>query len=76
MDSLVRKIDDLGRIVLPKELRKKFDMQEKDALSITPVADGILLKKYIPSCTFCGASENLKYLDEKAICSGCMDKLK
>jgi len=76
MDGIIRKIDDLGRIVLPKELRQIHDMQEKDPISITSTADGILLTKYTPVCTFCGNTENLKYHEDKAICQSCIEALK
>ena len=76
MDGIIRKIDDLGRIVLPKELRQEHDMKEKDPVSITSTADGILLVKYTPACTFCGITENLRYHEDKAICQNCIDSLK
>ena len=51
--GVVRRVDELGRIVLPAELRKSMDIQIKDALEIFTEGDRIILQKYEPSCVFC-----------------------
>ena len=51
--GIVRKVDELGRIVLPIELRRTLDIAEKDALEIFVEGDNIILHKYHPSCVFC-----------------------
>lgn len=76
MDGIIRKIDDLGRVVLPQELRQKYNIQEKDPVMISDTAYGILLTKHTPACVFCGNTENLKYREDKAICQSCIDALK
>lgn len=58
--GIVRKVDELGRIVLPIELRRTLDIAEKDALEIYVDDNTIILKKYEPCCTFCG--ERKRYL--------------
>lgn len=74
--GIVRKVDELGRIVIPKELRKVFDIKEKDALEIFTSNDAIVLKKYAPFCTFCGASDNLVKFSGKSVCTHCISNLK
>lgn len=74
--GIVRKVDELGRVVLPIELRRTLDIAEKDALEIY-VDDGtIILKKYEPSCIFCGASNDVITFKGKNICPKCLDELK
>ncbi|MCG8540536.1 MAG: AbrB/MazE/SpoVT family DNA-binding domain-containing protein [Clostridia bacterium] len=74
--GIVRKVDELGRIVIPKELRKTFNIGEKDALEIFVDGGKIILKKYEPACIFCGqAKDNLNYKG-KNICPGCVEELK
>ena len=74
--GIVRQIDMLGRIVLPIELRRLLDISEKDSVEIFTEGDSIVLKKFQPSCIFCGSSENLtKYMD-KNVCAACRSKLR
>ena len=54
--GIVRKVDELGRVVLPIELRRTLDIAEKDALEIYVDSDRIVLRKYEPACIFCGLS--------------------
>lgn len=69
--GIVRKVDELGRIVLPIELRRKFDIEEKDALEIYTEDDCIILKKYEPSCIFCGDAKDIFQFNGKNICHSC-----
>ena len=73
--GVVRKVDELGRIVLPKELRKVFDIKEKDSLEIYTDDNTIILKKYEPFCTFCGSSEDLISHRGKSICKKCASSI-
>ena len=72
----VRKIDELGRIVLPIEIRKILDIQEKDSLSIILEDDGIFIKKDEPHCIFCNSHTNLHTFLDKNICKDCVKKIK
>ena len=74
--GIVRKVDELGRIVLPIEVRRKFDIEEKDSLEIYTDNDCIVLKKYEPSCIFCGNSEEVFDFNGKILCSECAEKIK
>ena len=74
--GVVRKVDELGRIVLPKPLREIMDIQEKDPLEIFTDNNRIILQKYHPACEFCSNADNVVYFGEKRICRECIDKIK
>ncbi len=57
--GIVRKVDELGRIVIPKELRKTLDIAQKDSLEIFVNGDQVILKKYQPADIFTGSMEDL-----------------
>lgn len=73
--GIVRKVDELGRIVLPIELRRTLDIAEKDALEIYVDGTSIVLKKYQPSCVFCDSSKDVVNFREKNICAACIREL-
>ncbi len=74
--GIVRKVDELGRIVLPIELRRTLDIAEKDPLEIYVDDNKIILKKYEPSCVFCGKGKDVILFKGKNICSACLNELK
>ena len=74
--GVVRKIDELGRIVLPIEIRKTLDIQQKDALELFTDGNKIILQKYQPSCIFCDQVEDIVYFNGKRVCSHCIEKMK
>lgn len=74
--GIVRKIDPLGRIVLPMELRRTYDIMIGDGLEIYSDGDKIVLKKYRKSCIFCGNEHNLTKIKDKYICSDCVKEFK
>ena len=74
--GIVRKVDELGRIVLPIELRRTLDIAEKDALEIYTDGNTIILKKYEPACIFCENATDVKVYKGKNICSNCLNELK
>ena len=74
--GIVRKVDELGRVVLPIELRRTLDISEKDSLEIYVDANSIILKKYEPSCIFCGNAKDMLVFKGKNICPACMAELK
>ena len=73
--GIVRKVDELGRIVIPIELRNKLDIAIKDPIEIFVEGSSIILKKYEPNCIFCGNSKELSSYKDKLICSKCLAKL-
>lgn len=72
----VRKVDELGRIVLPVETRKRLGLEPKDPVEIFVEKDRIILKKYEPACIFCGDTNNIVTYKEKRICKSCLAELK
>ena len=73
--GVIRKVDELGRIVLPMEIRNTLDIGPKDKLEIFVEGEKIILKKYAPSCTFCGSTKNNIILNNKRVCKDCLAKL-
>lgn len=74
--GIVRQIDNLGRIVIPKELRKTLNIEPWDDIEIYTEDDMIVLSKYKKHCVFCGDAENIVIYKEKHICSSCLNELK
>lgn len=74
--GIVRKVDELGRVVIPIELRRTLGIGEKDALEIYVDGEKIILKKYEPACIFCGNAENVIHYNDKIVCSECINNLK
>lgn len=74
--GIVRKVDELGRIVLPIEMRRTLDIGEKDALEIYVEGSSVILKKYMPSCVFCDATKDITVFKGKNICPKCLKELK
>ena len=73
--GIVRRVDELGRVVIPIELRNKFGILEKDPIEIYVDGSSIILKKYEPNCIFCGNSKDLIEYNDKLICKKCLDKI-
>ena len=73
--GIVRKVDELGRIVLPIELRRTLDIAEKDSLEIYTDGTSIVLKKYQPSCVFCDESKDIRLFRDKNVCTKCIQQL-
>ena len=69
--GIVRKVDELGRVVLPIELRRTLGIDEKDALEIYVDSEKIILKKYEPACIFCGSAEDVQHFKGKNVCKEC-----
>ena len=74
--GIVRKVDELGRIVIPIETRRVLNIEIKDAVEIFTEDDMIILKKYDPSCVFCGESRDVSDYKGKKICSKCLGEMK
>ncbi len=72
--GIVRKVDNLGRIVIPKELRNTLDIDIKDALEIYTDSDKIILKKYSSACIFCGNADELINFKGKNVCRKCVEE--
>lgn len=74
--GIVRKVDELGRIVLPIELRRTLEIAERDPLEIYVEGSTIILKKYEPACIFCGDAKDVVNYKGRNICRTCLDEMK
>ena len=74
--GIVRKVDDLGRLVIPMEIRKSMNIETRDPIEIFVEEERIILKKYQPSCIFCENASDLLQFKGKLICPECLEKLK
>jgi len=73
--GIVRRVDELGRVVLPMELRNNFEITEKDPMEIYVEGNCIILKKYEIDCIFCGDTNKLTDYKDKMVCGKCLTKL-
>lgn len=74
--GIVRDIDQVGRVVIPKETRRSLGINEKDPLEIFVEDDKIILRKYEPACLFCGHEGEMVTYNNRRICRDCVDKIK
>ena len=74
--GVTRQIDELGRFVLPIEIRRAMDINVKDTLEIFTDDNRIILQKYQPACSFCSNADNIVLFAGKRICRSCLDELK
>ena len=74
--GIVRRIDNLGRINIPKELTKRFNIKDGDPMEVLVDEDKIILRKYKSRCTFCGSTDNIISYQNKIICSICINDIK
>lgn len=74
--GIYRKVDELGRIVVPIELRNKLGIEVKDSLEVFIDGSSIVLKKVESNCAFCGSTKKLINFNDKQICSKCLEKIK
>ena len=73
--GIVRRMDELGRVVIPIEIRNKFDIKEKDPVEIFVDGSTIVLKKYEPNCVFCANTKNLVEYNNRLVCNKCAKKI-
>lgn len=73
--GIVRKVDELGRVVIPIELRRTLNIAEKDPLEIYVDNDKIILKKYEPACIFCNSADEVQNFKGKLVCKNCIQAM-
>lgn len=74
--GIIRGLDNMGRVVIPKEIRKQLDMREGiDNFEIYMQDDCIVLKKHKPTCVFCNAEEDCIEFENQTVCKSCIEKL-
>ena len=74
--GIVRKVDELGRLVLPIEMRRTLGLNEKDPVEIFAEGESIVLRRYQVSCVFCDGTEGIVLFKDKHVCSNCLGKIK
>lgn len=73
--GIIRRVDELGRVVIPIEIRNQFNIVEKDPIEIYVDNSSIVLKKFEPNCVFCGSTNNLIEYKNKLVCDNCSKQL-
>ena len=74
--GMIRKVDELGRIVIPHEIRKALEIRSGDNLELTREGDCLILHKFETACIFCGGKETLSVYRDKCICLPCLQNLR
>lgn len=74
--GIIRNVDELGRIVIPKEMRKKMGIASSDPVEIYVDGDKIILTKYTACCSFCSSETNVVEFKGKKICAQCLEEIK
>lgn len=75
LSGIVRKVDPLGRIVIPREIRTVLDINEGDSLEILQENNNVVLRKYYVACVFCGSREGISKFNGVGVCEECRKKL-
>lgn len=73
--SMIRRVDGLGRIVIPVELRRMMDMDSGQDIEMIIKDDSLILRRFVPGCIFCGEYKALVVYEGKNVCAGCRRKL-
>ena len=73
--GIIRRLDKLGRVVIPKEIRDNLDILEESSIEIFVDGNKVIMQKYNPTCCFCGESKNLALYKGKLVCKKCIDKI-
>lgn len=74
--GIIRKVDELGRVVIPKEIRDNLEIFEKDPIEIFTDGYKVVMQKYNPSCCFCGGVNRLEKYKERLVCNNCINEIK
>ena len=73
--GILKSVDELGRIVLPKKMRENLDIDIRDQVELFVEGDRIILKKYMPTCIFCDSSRGITTFRGKNVCANCIASL-
>ena len=74
--GVVRKIDPLGRLVIPIEVRRMLGLRENEPVEMYVEGTKVIIQKYVPACLICGALNNVQKINDKNLCDACIDKIK
>ncbi|HCW54236.1 MAG TPA: AbrB family transcriptional regulator [Clostridium sp.] len=75
-EGIVRRLDSLGRVVIPKEMRKLINIAEGDLVKIIKQNNSVIIKKYSRSCMICGSENSLNQYGGLCLCTRCIEKMK
>lgn len=73
--GIIRNVDPLGRVVIPKEMRKVMGINEGDPIEIVKVNNDIVMRKYSKGCIFCGSDKDVVEFNGALVCNGCKKAL-
>lgn len=73
--GIIRRLDELGRVVIPVEMRRMLDLTDRDIVEITVEGDRLVLQKHMPRCVFCSRGEMLVEYHNRRVCTACMREL-
>lgn len=73
--GIVRKVDELGRIVVPIELRRSLGIGDRDAVEMFMETNSIIIRKHQPACVFCGSTDDTLEYKQKIVCKECIDSM-
>lgn len=73
--GIVRKVDELGRIVVPIELRRSLGIGDRDAVEMFMEENSIIIRKHQPACVFCGSADDTIEYRQKTVCKECIDSM-
>ena len=74
--GIVRRVDDLGRIVIPMELRRTLGINVKDQMAILVDGDRIILQKHQDVCSICGSPDDISQVKDRPVCADCIEQIK
>lgn len=74
--GIVRRVDELGRLVIPKEMRKKMNIADNDPVEIFVDGEKIIITKYTPFCTFCQSDESVTEFKGRNVCRACLEEMR
>ena len=74
--GIMKSVDELGRIVLPKKMREALDIDIRDKVTMFVDGDRIVLQKYVPACIFCDSDQDILIFNGKRLCRNCLENLK
>lgn len=71
----VKKIDDLGRVVVPKDIRKALGINNGEEVRFEVIDDTVIIRKAVSTCVFCGSEDKLTEIKDKHVCKNCIEQL-
>lgn len=74
--GIVRRVDDLGRVVIPMELRRTLGIKVKDPMSISVEGERVILEKYHEACVICGSKDDVVDVKDRPVCAACIEEIK